>query len=226
MTLLISSLTSCEYNAINTDFNPKDPIDPIEPSYLYEDFEAVGLNMSKWGYSWNSTTPFPPQPTLVSVSSGKLRLDYLANSGAWECPSIHSTRTFDLRDHFVIYEMASATPGIMAEAGIIVDDTHMLSTEMTGGVIRSYHRDPGGDTYSAALAFDPTAKFIRIRHQTSDDTYYVEFSSDKLSWTSLHSVAAYAGFDPAAVEIVMGACHTGSASNDNAQYSAVFTDAQ
>lgn len=193
---------------------------------LYETFDGTSLDLSKWALGWNSTTATPLQPTKISFSSGIMRLDYFAGDPAWDCPAIHSAATFDLRDKFVIYEIASATTDIQAEVGIIKDDDHIINAYINAGMINVYSRDGGGNVWGVAAVFDPTAKFIRIRHQTSDNRYYIDFSSNKISWTPLHDLAAFAGLDPATAELTIGACHSGGVANDDFQVTAVYTDAQ
>lgn len=155
---------------------------PASPS---DDFNDNSINATLWSIVKTASA------TVIEQNN---RLEIVAPNG--HNGSYQSVSLYDLTNRFLSLELVSATPAGHGEQLLRVEidanNYYSLLVYPSGatGSFRAVERTGGGSEINRAIvAFNAvTHRFWRIRHQTSDDKIYWDYSADGVAWTNFTSL--------------------------------------
>lgn len=145
-------------------------------------------------YNW-IVDPYHTQDTGVTVEETNKEIRITTISGSDNANGLRSKSTFDLTDRAAIIELHQA-------AGYAAQNDYIYTWFMIVDSANAYHylqiRHPSGDGYTGiqaiwfddftwegyAWAYPGTTRWLRIRHQSSNDTIYFDVSTDGVSWSN------------------------------------------
>jgi len=155
------------------------------PASLADDFNDNSTDAAKWSIVKTAS---------ATVTEQNNRLEIVAPNG--HNGSYQSVSLYDLTNRFLSLELVSVTPAGQGrqQLRVEIDADNYYSLQVYPGPptgdFRAVERTGGGSAVTrATVAFNAaTHRFWRIRHQTSDDTIYWDYSADGVAWTNFTSL--------------------------------------
>lgn len=167
-----------------------------EEAIFYDDFSQLNLG-SLWQLSSDPTSysyVFNPDPSISITSDGN-DLVFGETMNNWVGHFLETRQNFDLTNSWVSTEFSLAPLGDglrYREGGLWILNGAADGWEMfvANGSLMSGTYLSNGSSDQNGIPYDPVAhKFIRIRHQSSDDTIHFEVSPDHAVWSSARIMA-------------------------------------
>jgi hypothetical protein len=196
-------------------------------SSLYETFADTSRDVYKWNVhvlgQIGCTYPFDAAVS-VSQGGGQLQIVPLDSMSGYHYNGYVSEHTYDFTGKSAAVSVDEAPTGSAAEFLLSVgpDGSHLYRFDIQGTasgvqIYCHFHSPDGTPNHVPCGAYNPaTQRYVRVRHDGTDDHIYWEWSTDNSTWTSLHNEPRQFDITSSRIELMAGSW-TASASPGRAR---------
>lgn len=150
-------------------------------STFLEYFNGSSLDAGRW------PTLFEDGDGTVTITGGQAHFE-IASAGEAE---LATAAEWDITNNWFGIDMVSLSSS-PEEFGfqVRIDSANRFQFAIGGSDLSAAYRVAGAETVVDTVTYNATThRFMRVRHATSGDRIYWEYSSDGSSWTSLGDIA-------------------------------------